>query len=181
MKSLFVKDTQSIINPKLGTQTTLQKFRSRLKQGKPTRDQNPYTHFCVYFAAFNPQAKQIFIGHHIKSGLWLVNGGHVDKGESLQQTLNREMQEEWGFVIKTDATKPSLLTITKIKSVVKITCEYHYDVWYFVPVEKNTFSPNKKLLQKEFHATGWKTIPQARSLIEDPNTLQALNLLEKLS
>lgn len=43
-------------------------FLERAQQGAPTRDENPQTHFCVYFAAYDPVAQKVFIGHHKKSG-----------------------------------------------------------------------------------------------------------------
>ena len=60
------------------------KYKDRIKQGDFTRDENPASHFCVYFASFDENKKEIFIGHHKKSGLWLFNGGHIDKGEIIQ-------------------------------------------------------------------------------------------------
>ena len=56
-------------------------FLSRLEEERPTRDENEQTHFCVYFLPFNPETKQVFIGDHRKSGLWLVPGGHIDMEE----------------------------------------------------------------------------------------------------
>lgn len=66
-------------------------FFSRIEKGQLTRDENISSHFCVYFAAYDPECKQVFIGQHKKSGLWLFNGGHIDKGETPNETLKREM------------------------------------------------------------------------------------------
>lgn len=103
-------------------------FLRRLKKGKLTRDENPLSHFCVYFPAFDPVARAIFLGHHKKSGLWLVNGGHIDRGELLEQTLTREMKEEWGRVMLfRRPTRPDLLTLTKInRNPARVPCRYHY-------------------------------------------------------
>ncbi|MFA6501320.1 MAG: NUDIX domain-containing protein [Parachlamydiales bacterium] len=157
------------------------KFVNRASEGHPTRDEEPYTHFCVYFAGFDPNNRKIFIGHHKKSGLWLFNGGHMDKGEVPEESLDREMGEEWGLKVKLeDIGKPRLLTITPINNPTKQKCTSHYDIWYFVPLSEAVFKPDQDLLATEFHTTGWKTIDEARTLIIDPATLLAIDEFEKL-
>jgi 8-oxo-dGTP pyrophosphatase MutT (NUDIX family) len=144
-----------------------------------TREENPRTHYCVYFAAYDPEAGQIFIGHHKKSSLWLFNGGHIDQGETLEEALLREIGEEWGLGIVIEGIgEPQLLTITEIDNPTKQTCTRHYDVWYFVSVNKDTFAPDEYLLNKEFHSTNWLSPDKARELVTDPSTLEAISLIE---
>lgn len=157
------------------------RFLARAKEGLLTRDENPETHFCVYFAGYDPQTKKVFIGHHIKSGLWLFNGGHIDEGEVPMETLHREVGEEWGNGIQVDVEdKPALLTITEINNPTKQKCRLHYDIWYFIPLNSDTFEPDQELLAKEFHQTGWKSVEKARELIKNKNTLLALGQFEKM-
>jgi ADP-ribose pyrophosphatase YjhB (NUDIX family) len=151
-----------------------EKFKSRIKEGIITRDENPTSHFCVYFAAFDPANSQVFFGKHIKSGLWLFNGGHIDKNESLEDALYREMKEEWDVIQKVDINSPSLFTYTQIENQKKQKCRMHYDIWYFIPFDKQKFSPNTKLLSKEFSEWGWKTIKEAQSLTRDEATQKGL-------
>lgn len=157
-------------------------FSSRLKEGQLTRDENIYNHFCVYFAAYDRECQQVFIGHHKKSGLWLFNGGHIDKNETPDQTLKREIAEEWGLDIDLQTTAdPKLITITRIKNKHRPTkCKTHYDIWYFVPVSKHNFFPNQDNLDNEFYITGWKSIEQARDVVTDPSNLKALVEFEKI-
>ena len=156
-------------------------FTERVKEGLLTRDENPYSHLCVYFAAYDRESKQVFIGHHKKSGLWLFNGGHVDKGETLEETLIREMGEEWGIKIDLESIgEPKLITITPINNPEKQKCTTHFDIWYFVPVLKSNFFPDEKKLDTEFHTTGWQSVEGARNVITDPNTLKAVTEFEKL-
>lgn len=157
-------------------------YLSRAAAGSITREENQEDHICTYFAAYDPQARQVFIGHHIKSGLWLFNGGHMDPGELPLDTLLREISEEWGSHIDLPSVNfPSLLTVTNIVSnPSKQACKIHYDIWYFLPFNKEDFSPDPKLLAAEFHQTGWETINEAKILVKDPNTLQALSEIEKL-
>lgn len=104
-------------------------FLKRLGEGNLTRDENPKIHFCVYFAAYDPSAKQIFLGHHKKSGLWLFNGGHIDEGETVWEALKREIAEEWGIETPIERMKPPrLLTLTEIENPAKQTCKLHYDI-----------------------------------------------------
>ncbi len=157
-----------------------ERYLRRILEGNLTRDENPYTHFCIYFAAFDALKHSVFVGHHKKSGLWLFNGGHIDKGESLSEALEREISEEWGIKIPIeDLKKPLLLTVTKIPPNQKQICKTHYDVWYFVPSRIDTARFNQDLLSKEFFENSWLTIPDARSRITDPSTLKALVLLEQ--
>jgi len=156
-------------------------FLRRLKKGNLTRDENPISHFCVYFPAFDPAVGEIFLGHHKKSGLWLVNGGHIDKGELLKETLEREMKEEWGIVMPLRRPlRPDLLTLTKIVSnPAKRSCRYHYDIWFFIKVNKKKFKPDPKLLAEEFFETKWLSLTAAKKIVIDPNTLSAIKFLEK--
>ena len=168
-------ELRNLIKAKFENSPLSKRFLDRIEEVKLTRDENPLTHFGVYFAGFDPKIKEVFVGMHKKSDLWLFNGGHIDHGELLRETLAREMGEEWGFVHPAAKTlDPSLLTITKITSSKQI-CRLHYDIWYFVPVDKTSFSPDKSKLAKEFHQIKWVSFAEARKAITDSNTLIALN------
>ncbi|MCX6732051.1 MAG: NUDIX domain-containing protein [Candidatus Roizmanbacteria bacterium] len=166
--------------PSLNTDVR-RRFITRITEGNLTRDENPLSHLCVYFAAYDPKKRQVFMGKHIKSGLWLFNGGHVDKNESLEAALYREMQEEWGLVQKININTPSLFTITKIENPKKQTCEWHYDIWYFIPFKKDLFHPIQKLLSKEFFEWGWKTTDEAQILARDRATLIGIDAIASQS
>ena len=168
-----------LVKKKFGGSPLSGEFLRRIRERKLTRDENPVTHFGVYFAGFDPAVREVFVGRHKKSDLWLFNGGHIDLGESLVQTLEREMEEEWGFVHPAAKTlEPCLLTITEITNDRQI-CRRHYDIWYFAPVDKTTFSPDEAKLAKEFHQIKWATFAEARKAITDLNTLTAVDVLEK--
>ena len=172
---------KKIAGSTVGKEKVKREFLKRLGKGSLTRDENPLTHFCVYFAAYDPENQQVFIGHHKKSGLWLFNGGHIDEGELPLEALEREVKEEWGENVQLDGGyTPSLLTITEIDNLAKQKCRLHYDIWYFIPLSKNSFIPDENLLEKEFHQTGWKAISEAGQLIKDINTLTALEEIQKL-
>lgn len=141
-------------------------FLQRLNQGKLTKDENPETHYCVFFAGFDPAAKQVFIGHHIKADSWIFNGGHIDPGELPAETVDREMKEEWGEQIGPyQVFGPEMLSVCLIDKP-PIPCKKHYDFWYFVQLDKSLFRPDRKLLLKEFHDYGWKSVAQAQQIVE---------------
>lgn len=171
---------QQIITQTNAPELVKAEFLARLRRGKLTRDEDAETHFGVYFAAFDSQVKQVFIGHHKKSGLWLFNGGHIDKDETPWQAVVREISEEWGKQIEFSEIKPAFLTVTPIEKNLKVACKIHYDIWYFFDFDKKKFKPDPLLLAKEFYQTGWRTFEEAKKLISDPQTLDAIRKLEKI-
>ncbi len=164
------------IGPDICSEDVGSHFLKRLEQDKPTRNENPISHFVCYFLPYNPTKGQVFIVHHKKSGLWIAPGGHMDKGEDLIQTLNREMEEELGIKkeIK-NKIKPFLLTITPISNPA-ISCKEHLDIWYCFQTDGSEFNVDPK----EFYDTKWLSINGARKLVTDPPNLQALDKIEEL-
>lgn len=179
-KSKLTSELKELLSSRhLGAEIS-EKFLQRIEQGSLVKSEDQKSHLCAYFAAYDPNAKQVFIGHHKKSGLWLFNGGHVDSGETIKETLIREIGEEWGLD-GNDFTldPPAFLTITEINNPTKQPCNFHYDLWCFVPVDKNIFNPIDSNLLEEFHEAGWKNLDEARSLILEKNTLSAIDFVEK--
>ncbi len=155
-------------------------FSKRVDEGQLTRDENPISHSCVYFAGYDKETKNVFIGHHKKSGLWLFNGGHIDRGETPEEAVDREISEEWGVRISHESIgEPKLLTIAPINNPNK-PCRTHFDIWYFVSLSEKEFKPNQQLLETEFHVTGWKTFEEARELMNESANLLAIDTIEKL-
>lgn len=173
-------ELKRIIQETVASRTIKEEFISRLNAGAITRDENPRSHFCTYFPAYDPQAKAVFIGLHKKSGLWLFNGGHIDKDETPNEAVQREIEEEWGSKQKMTIPAPSLLTITEIENPKKQTCEHHFDIWYFFAVNKTNFTPDPLLLAQEFYEWGWKSVHDTRPLIKNKETLLALGEIELL-
>lgn len=152
-------------------------FSDRLRQGELSRDENPESHLCAYFAAYDPKGK-VFIGHHKKSGLWIFNGGHVDRGENLRRTVAREIGEEWGLdSARFEIGQPRFLTITDIDNPAKQRCRIHYDAWFFIPTDGEKFEPDPERLLSEFHEAGWKGLDEAKDLVNDANTSEALDFI----
>jgi len=156
------------------------RFLHRLNEGLLTRRENPTSHLCVYFAAHDPAAGRVFIGHHKKSDLWLFNGGHMDPGETPTETVIREAAEEWGMNLDPHTIPaPQLITLTQIEHPEKIICEWHYDLWHFLPFDRNSFRPVDANLYTEFFSFGWKHYDEAEKLLTSQPTIEALHYLRK--
>ena len=174
------KELEEILKNGSFDQKMVKKFEERIQEGNLSIDENPESHFCVYFPAFDLKKKQVFIGHHRKAEQWLFSGGHIDKGEVIGETLKREIEEEWGLDIEDlSVGSPELLTITKIKKNSVRPCKIHYDLWCFVSVDKNEFNPLNENLLEEFYEIGWKNLDEARELINQENNLKAVDYIEK--
>ncbi len=112
--------------------------------------------------------------------MWLFTGGHIDPDETVQEAAAREILEEWGQRISPQAVgSPALFTITTITQP-DYPCREHYDVWYFFPVKKEEFVVDQERLREEFRLNQWMAIEEARQIVTDPNTLQALSMFERI-
>jgi len=76
----------------------------------------PPRHLVSYFALVDSPNRMVLLGDHVKSGLWLPSGGHVEDGEDPRATVDREAFEELGirasFHDRLGAGRPFFLTIT---------------------------------------------------------------------
>ncbi|MBI2484289.1 NUDIX domain-containing protein [Candidatus Uhrbacteria bacterium] len=165
-----------IIDPTIcDSEHTRANFLKRLEEGSLTRDEHPQSHYCVYFLPYNQRDKKVLIAHHKKSGLWISPGGHIDKGEGLFETLNREIDEELGVThFFQELQSPFLLTITPIENKVQ-PCKTHYDIWYLVLSDGSNFNVDPK----EFHETRWLTIAEAEKIVTDGPNRKALETIKQ--
>lgn len=156
------------------------RFLKRVREGNLVKHENPKSHFCAYFAAYDSRAKEVFIGHHKKSGLWLFNGGHIDQNETIKESLIREIGEEWGLDgYNFQINPPAFFTITQIDNPTKQPCNFHFDLWCFLALDKNNFKPNESNLLEEFYEYGWKNLAEARNLMTHENQLLAIDFVKR--
>jgi len=140
---------------------------------KLTRDENNKSHFCVYFLPYDSKTKRVFIVHHKKSGLWLSPGGHIDKGELLLDTLNREIKEELGVAdFFPELPKPFLISITPIENTTQ-PCKEHLDIWFLLKTDGSDFNVDPH----EFHNTKWMVLEEAKKIITDKANLKAIGVI----
>lgn len=169
-KSKLAIELEELIARKFSDDEVAQIYLERLEQGNLTKKENPESHFCTYFAPYDPAAKEIFLGHHKKADKWLFNGGHIDPAENLRDALKREISEEWGLDFADfKIEEPQLLTICPIYNPTKQPCLSHFDIWHFISVDKNAFNPDKEKLAEEFHEAKWFSFEEAMKLNTDDN------------
>jgi 8-oxo-dGTP pyrophosphatase MutT (NUDIX family) len=76
----------------------------------------PPKHLVSYFVPLDAAGRSVLLGDHVKSGLWLPPGGHVEEGEDPRDTVRREALEELGipasFHAVAGAGQPFFLTST---------------------------------------------------------------------
>lgn len=98
--------------------TTLQWIRSGAPLFRIARPATPDKHLCVYFALFDKARRTVLLVDHVKAGLWLFPGGHVDDGEDPRTTVLREAAEELqinGEFHPRFGDEPLFLTVTKTR------------------------------------------------------------------
>lgn len=179
MSKKLVNQLKKLANSRICQEEIRQQFLDRLKNDHLTRDQGEPTHLTLFIMAIDVSLGMVYLGRHKKSGRWLPSGGHVDKGETIEQTLEREICEEWGMQIKENKIgKPVLLTITEIENPKKWKiCRRHYDIWYFVKVNQENFQVDPKIIHDEFYEVRWLDLAEAQRLAGNtPNVLEALEL-----
>lgn len=98
--------------------TTLQWVHSGAPLFRIARPATPDKHLCVYFALFDDARRSVLLIDHVKAGLWLFPGGHVDDGEDPRTTVLREAAEELqitGEFHPRFGDEPLFLTVTKTR------------------------------------------------------------------
>lgn len=177
---ILVQQIEQIAKNFLSTNPEIGKtFLERLKKSSSlTRDEGSTSHLCVYFLPYNPKTKKIFVVHHKKSGLWLSPGGHVDKGELMQDALNREIKEELGVTdFFTEMPKPFLLSITPIHNpIYQPECKEHLDVWFLVQTDGSNFQVDPH----EFHQSQWLSLEESKLILTDQANLEAVKVISAM-
>lgn len=87
---------------------------------------------------------KVLLVHHKKLGVWLGPGGHVEKNETPEQTVIREVKEETGLDVDVIGDKDNNLSdadtdVSSLHSPYVILCEligdhYHNDIVYLCKI-----------------------------------------------
>jgi 8-oxo-dGTP diphosphatase len=97
---------------------TLRWVRSGAQLFRIARPATPDKHLCVYFAVLDETRRTVLLVDHVKAGLWVCPGGHVDEGEDPRTTVLREAAEELqiqGEFHPRFGDDPLFLTVTKTR------------------------------------------------------------------
>lgn len=187
MTSVLGEEIFSIIQNLNDTDPVKNMFERRLTQELLTRDENPTSHFVVHFVPYDLLQHTVLMVNHKKAQQWMFPGGHIDRGESLQEATSREMREELGVTnsrackastrhdpscLLIDTKNPLFLSVTPIDNARQM-CKEHYDIWYLIKVSVNELSIDPK----EFTEYRWVTISDAEALASLPNVRKVLSLL----
>ena len=114
----------------------------------------PVKHLVVYFVVIDQQRRSLLLMDHLKAGLWLPTGGHVEPDEDPYDTVSRELAEELGVqasFVSTIANLPLFATVTPTRGA-----GTHTDVslWYVVAGdEKMWLEPDPR----EFRGHRWQS------------------------
>lgn len=155
---------------------TYVRFLKRIEEGKLTRDEHPRSHFCVYFLPYNVKDGTVLLVHHKKANLWIFPGGHIDEGETLLETLNREIDEELGMKNCFEKRpSPILLSVKEIENTA-YSCRVHHDIWHLLPTDGSAFHVDPA----EFYATKWVLIDEAKKIVTDSANRKALEIVSGL-
>ena len=118
----------------------------------------PPKHLVSYFVPRDAAGRSVLLGDHVKSGLWLPPGGHVDEGEDPRVTVERETLEELGiraeFHPRVGAREPFFLTANPTRGE-----RSHVDVslWFVLDCHRDLeLRPDPR----EFRSVRWYNIDE---------------------
>ncbi len=134
----------------------------------------PLKHLVCYFLLFDEATQKVLLIDHIKSGLWLPNGGHVDSNEHPTDTVIREAKEELGIEAMFYEQKPLFLTVSNTVGIV----EKHTDVSLWYILKANT-EDSLNLDYNEFTSACWFEMNAINFSKSDPHMERFLKKLEK--
>lgn len=157
---------------------TLALFLEKAHNGNFVREESPAEHFCSFFLPVDKKTNRVFFGHHIKAQDWIPPGGHIEKGESPEETVRREFEEELGYKLDKEKIELFDISIIRVRSKAR-PCKFHYDFWHMVEISEQPFVFDKK----EFYDGRWFNFsealqktqrPEYKSVIQELNTLLSL-------
>lgn len=108
----------------------------------------PPKHLVSYFAVVDGQ--YLLLVDHIKAGLWLPAGGHVELQEHPRETVRREAREELSLAAEFLHDGPLFLTVTQ--TVGQTARHSDVSLWY---VLRGSRAESVDYDRTEFHRVEW--------------------------
>lgn len=123
---------------------TLVWMRSGVEIFRIQKPDIPPKHLVVYFILFDQTQQKLLLLDHLKSGLRLPSGGHVEKNENPKCAVERECREELGLPATFFFDTPFFLTQNLTTGILG----EHMDVslWYILTGDADQeirFSPGE--------------------------------------
>jgi 8-oxo-dGTP diphosphatase len=117
----------------------------------------PNKHLVSYFVLVDHARHSLLLMDHVKAGLWLPPGGHVEPGEDPHDTVRRELAEELGpraLMVASVASMPLFATVTQTRGPGS-----HTDVslWYVVAGDEKMWLDADP---REFRGHQWRTFEE---------------------
>lgn len=109
----------------------------------------PPKHLVSYFILVDLRTKKILLVDHIKAGLWLPAGGHVEKDEHPNTTVEREIQEELNLTA--DFVDKNPFFITQTVTIGKTAGHTDVSFWYVLKADST-----KKIIYDPGEFNGYK-------------------------
>ncbi len=138
-----------------------------------TKKENIEQHLGVVALVVNPEMNKVFLLNHKKAQAYLMPGGHVDVGETLQQAIEKELSEELGLVVDMKASYP--FYISKILTQGKNAGHHDVTTVFKIVVDPST---NFSVEAKEADEAGWFDWSKLESM---PAFTQLPRIKQKLS
>ena len=144
------------------------------RRAKPA---TPPRHLVSYTVVVDPSDHSVFLVDHIKSGLQLPTGGHIEPGEHPLVAAGREMREELGIEadFAVTGTEPLFLTVTA--TVGADTNHVDVSLWYVSAARRDS---EFTLDPREFRGGRWWTPSEVRMSDPDQFDPHFLRFIEKL-
>ncbi len=138
-----------------------------------TKRENPEQHLGVVALVVSPKMDKVFLLNHKKAGAYLMPGGHVDLGETLQDAIQKELMEELGLTV--DMKKSNPFYISKILTQGKNAGHHDITTVFKITVDPSTIF---SVEAKEADGAGWFDWSELDSM---PAFTQLPRIKQKLS
>ena len=135
----------------------------------------PPKHLVSYFLLVDVKKRKVLLLDHVKSGLWLPSGGHVEKDEHPNDAVEREIKEELNMPAEFLSKTPFFLT----QMVTVKTTKEHTDVclWYVLKGDSEkeiAFDP------EEFYGYEWMSFAEVLTMNIEKLDIHMHRFMKKL-
>jgi 8-oxo-dGTP diphosphatase len=126
------------------------------RRSKPA---TPDPHLVAYSALLDPDNFDVLLVDHVRSGLLLPPGGHVDPDEHPAEAARRECREELGIdaPISGDGVAPAFVTVTVTRTIGLDRGHTDVSLWF---VLEGSRTQKLTINQVEFHGARWWSLAE---------------------